>query len=206
MPRGVVLNLTPAEVVARARSLCVVPDDPAARIYYCNTPGRNGGADPEAITCASLWRDRKDTRDDPRGRLWATADCVGFALWAYGCDRLETAGNGEGTRWWNQNSIWLDATEPGDKRFAHRRPTWRFCDPYPGCLALIRGPIPGDKRVGHMAVVTKVVNGQATTVVHCSGSGKRRHGQAIGEDPIDVAFGKGPKARPVYYVERCPIV
>lgn len=192
--RGKVLALTPAEVVARARSLCVVPSDPASRIYYSSKTGRNGGADPEAITCASLWRDKADG-----GRLWLTSDCVGLAMWAYGCDRYQPP------LWVNQNALYREAT-------AGRG--WRFCDPYPGCLALIRGPIPGDKRVGHMAVVTEIrhatLNGDqqlesngayATHVVHCSGSGKRRHGQAIGEDPIGLAMGT---SRPVYFVERVP--
>jgi hypothetical protein len=181
--RGKVLSLTPAEVVARALSLCVVPDDESARIYYCNEPGKNGGADPEAITCASLWRDRKDTKEDPRGRLWATADCCGLAFWALGMDRFQPP------LWLTQNSVHREATA---KR------GWRFCDPRPGCIAgVVDGKKPdGSRRIGHVGIVTRQQAG-VWYVVHCSPSNHKRVGQGIAETTVRVAMG----ARPVYFAE-----
>lgn len=83
MPRGTLLALTRDEIVARALSSCVVVEDPSARIWYSSERGRNGGSDPEALTCASLWRDKAT------GKINCTADCVGFGSWCSGFDRYQ---------------------------------------------------------------------------------------------------------------------
>jgi hypothetical protein len=177
--RGAILKLTPTDVVARALSLCLVPEDRQARIWYSAERGRNGGSDPTANTCASIWRDPAD------GRIWCTSDCVGLGLWAYGMDRYQPP------LWLNQNSLYAEAKAG--------RGGWRFCNPYPGCLALILDDkrLDGSRRPGHVGVVTRQVAG-VWYAVHCSPSNHKRAGQGIAETTVRVAMG----ARSVHYVDR----
>jgi hypothetical protein len=186
--RGKRLSLTTAERLARAEAARVVPT--TGRIWYLVGAG---GKDPEASHCGS--------RAASDGRL--VADCVGFALWAYGVDRYHENGRGVMT-WFNQNSIYAEALN----LVGHAAKCWRFCEPYVGCLALIRGPIAGDSRVGHIGMVTGIdmTTPDGWLVTHCSPSNHRRVGQGIAETPIrPETFGKAgrPRTRPIYFVEGC---
>jgi hypothetical protein len=186
MPRGLDLRLSAADTLRRCGMACQVSPDRTDRIMYFVG---QGGKNPTAPDCRSY----------RPGCKVPEADCVGFALWALGKDRYEPP------HWWNQNFIYQSATNSAQ---ASR---WRFCDPYAGCLALIRGPIPAkrdpktgevlvpaDKRVGHVGIVTLAQDGKAVLVTHCSPSNHRRVGQGIAETTMAQAFG----AREVYYVER----
>lgn len=111
--RGKILSLTRTEVVARALSaLTHVPIPPSGSpkdaggrtIQYSREPGKNGGFDPTAKHCAS-WTDKKIP----------TADCVGFALWACGIDRLQPGYDGSRGEWLNCGALWDDAE--GDAKF-----------------------------------------------------------------------------------------
>ncbi len=200
MPRGVVLDFVDdAETVARAESLLVVPTDRQARIWYLSEPGRNGGSDPLANTCASIWRDKEDTKDDPAGKVWCTADCVGFGCWCAGFDRYQPQ-RCVTMDWVNQNSM------VGDARLvaAGKPGMFRFCDPRPGCFAVIvderyTDPTTGKEklRVGHVGVVTRQLAG-VWYCAHCSPSNHKRVDQAIAETTVRVAMG----ARKVYFLER----
>lgn len=172
MTRGADLRLDPLTVVARAIGACAVPADKSRRVMYFVG---QGGKDPAAPSCAS----------HRPGCAVPEADCVGFALWAYGVDRYQPP------TWWNQNSVHADAAGP--------RRRWRFCSPYEGCLALIRGPIPGDKRVGHIGVVVAAEANRATAIAHCSPRNHARVGQGIATTSVIQAFGT---SRPIYFVER----
>lgn len=170
--RGKVLNLTTEERLERARRACREPG-----IMY---KVAMGGKDPTAPHCATIVNG-----------LYLS-DCVGFALWAYGRDRLDAS-----STWWNQNSIYNDALKT--------RKAWRFCSPYAGCLALIRGPVPAengkpaDKRIGHIGMLTDV---EQWLVAHCSPSNHKRVGHSLAETPMrPQTFGK---TRPIYFVEAIP--
>ena len=185
MTRGLLLSLTPAEVVARALSLCVVPDDPAARIMYSSARGRNGGGDPDALTCASLWRDGN------RGPVRATADCVGFAAWAAGFDRYQPARATSYGGWLNQASMIMEAARPGGMFV-------ELDEPVLGCIGAIDNE---GKRVGHVGIVVGFKDG-VPQVAHCSPSNERRVGQAIAVTSARVAFG----SRQIHWLAIAPWV
>lgn len=179
--RGLIVRVPPDEVVARAMSLCVVPDDPAARIYYLVGAG---GKDPEALTCATRAKDTK--------RL--VSDCVGLASWAMGWDRYqpERATSYEG--WMNQHSALEETNRPGGL-------FRRLAVPVMGCMATMDNYVNdlGKKRVGHVGIVVSV---SPLTIVHCSPSNERRVGQSIAATSRVVAFG----GHPVFWLVLSPWV
>lgn len=158
MARGKVLNLSPEERVNRALEGAYAQDF----IQYCLTPGRNGGTNPDASTCASQWQ---------RGNknVW-TSDCVGFALWAYGLDRYQPRGAAAETKWLNTTSIWTMAKKGG--QWARRLEV-----PTPGCLVVYPSSLLKARPYGHIGVY--VGNDR---VVHCHGPAMR--GPAISIDAL----------------------
>jgi hypothetical protein len=178
MNRGAIIKLSADEMVDRALSACAVPKDRYERIWYCNTPGKNGGSRPAADHCASVWQDKHVT--------WKTADCVGFLAWCMGFDRYQPP------TWWNQNFILRDARGP--------RKFWKLVEsPAVGDVALVPD-LPATattrKRVGHVGLVT----GKANTdwlVTHCSPSNHKRVEQGIATTALSHAFGR----REVFFVK-----
>lgn len=172
MTRGAILNLTPEQIVDRALSACVPPMDPDEVIWYCSTPGLNGGADPTAETCASV---------NPKSKV-RSADCVGFLAWAAGFDRRQPV-RCRTMEWVNQNSMIADAARPaGDGMFR------RLLAPRLGCFAAIRDIPPtltSKKRTGHVAIVTSL---DPLYVTHCSPSNHRRVLQGIAQTTLAQAF------------------
>lgn len=74
--RGKVIALTTEQVIARAQSMV------GATIYY-RLEYPNGGTDPSAADPAARW-------SKPGSKFQnITCDCVGFAAWASGFDRLQ---------------------------------------------------------------------------------------------------------------------
>lgn len=175
MTRGAIIPLSPAEVVARALSLCVVPDDRQARIWYSCERGRNGGDDPTANTCASIWRDRGDG-----GRIWCTADCVGFACWAAGIDRYQPARCVSYAGWVNQNSMLMEARSGRPGALFH----WLH-SPRLGCFAVLGTE---GRRVGHVGIVVELGDA-GPRVAHCSPANHKRVDQAIAVTSEADAFG-----------------
>ena len=193
--RGANLDLTPGTVVGRALSQIYArpakptlapPDWVPKRIAYRLEGGYNGGKDPTASHCAS-WS---------YGRRTPTADCIGFALWAVGIDRLQPGYVGSRGEWLNCDAILDDAH--GSRRFF--RPVGSL-DGRPGDL-LVSGA-PDDGRHGHIGVIiaasaTRPDPGelQEVTVVDCS----PRHGR---DTAIDVGGSWSRLAeivRPVWYL------
>lgn len=182
MARGLLLALTREEVVARALSSAVVVEDPSARIYYSAERGRNGGTDPEALTCASLYR--------RSGNLVATADCVGFASWAAGFDRYQPKRATSYGGWLNQASILMETRRAGGMFRA-------LAAPELGCIAVIddiRDAAGKRTRPGHVGIVVELT--PVVKVAHCSPSNHRRVQQAIAVTGLREAFG----SRPITYV------
>lgn len=113
MARGKILDITAPQVVLRALSVLTSnpipppgsPKDAGGRaIQYSKEPGRNGGFDPTAPHPAS-WTDKRIP----------TADCVGFALWACGIDRMQPGYEGSRGEWLNCGALMDDAE--GECRF-----------------------------------------------------------------------------------------
>lgn len=132
-------------------------------IQYCLTSGRNGGFDPTAKTCASMW--------EIKGKTIYSADCVGYALHSYGWDRFQP----EFPFWGgylNTNSI-CAAADAGS-------PWVRVLDgPYPGCLVVYPANRKRLRLWGHVGVVIS-----ETEVIHCHGPKLR--GSAIDADSLKV--------------------
>lgn len=181
MSRGLLLALTPAEVVDRALSSAIVVEDRDARTWYSSARGRNGGADPEAITCASLWRDRAS------GKVVATADCVGFGSWAAGFDRYQPVrAKPSYGGWMNQASMIMETRRPGGMFRA-------LAGPELGCIAVIddiRDAAGKRARPGHVGIVVELA--PAVRVAHCSPSNHKRVDQAIAVTSLREAFGTRP--------------
>lgn len=139
--RGTVLYLSPDQVIARATSLV------GSRIFY-RLEYPNGGTDPTAKDCAARWSKENSSFVN------VTSDCVGFASWASGFDRLqeermEHVYDGR----INCDSMRIEAAHHG-KCFA------RLERPEPGCLVAY-GSLDADKDgnrdyAGHVGVVVGV--------------------------------------------------
>lgn len=179
MTRGLVVPLSPAEVVQRALFLAgevtsakldrylraSVPRCPT--IYYRMEAGRNGGFDPTAPDPASRWQ--------TDGGTWAvTCDCVGGAAWCAGFDRYQPVrfdhlyGG-----WCNTNSIIIDASGPARCFVALARPEI-------GSMVVCKSGSPGHA-VGHVGTIVSVPAEWDAT--------KRECWEAIGV--VDVAGRKG---------------
>lgn len=166
MTRGTYIPLTHDQRVDRAESLL----DGKPTIQYCLSSGRNGGAFPRALHCASAW-ERKP------GTTILTSDCVGFALWVCGVDRYQKATFPFWGGWMNTNSLVaaLDADHP-----------WvsELVAPLAGCLVVYPSytkPLGKDPATGRR--VLRRVMGHIgvylgdNQVAHCHGPPLR--GQAI---------------------------
>lgn len=192
MARGLLLDLTPAEVVARALSAAIVVEDREARIWYSSARGRNGGSDPEALTCASLWHDPAAAN-----HVRATADCVGFMAWAAGFDRYQPVrAKPSYGGWMNQASILMETRRIGGMFRAIPVPEL-------GAIAVIgdiRDAAGQRTRPGHVGIVVALdgrdVKPENVQVAHCSPSNHPRVGQGIAVTSARVAFG----TRPITYV------
>ncbi len=142
--RGVVLNLTPEEVAARARYLA---SSRCAHIYY-RLEYPNGGTDPSAVDPAARWR------ANPQGQINVTADCIAGAAWCGGWDRFQPI---RGAHVWegrfNCDSIRIEVSQYG-KCFE------RLERPEPGAM-LVYGSVDYDRagdrdRVGHVGTIMEV--------------------------------------------------
>lgn len=184
MARGLLIALTRDEVLARAFSATAVVDDRAARIWYSSARGRNGGSDPEALTCASLWR-------DATGKVNATADCVGFGAWAAGFDRYQPVrARPSYGGWLNQASMLMESRRPGGMFRA-------LAGPELGCIAVIddvRDAAGKRTRPGHVGLVVELA--PAIRIAHCSPANHKRVDQGIAVTGLREAFG----ARPITYL------
>lgn len=151
--RGLVVPLTPADVVQRALYLAGEAHgskldpfvrEPAAVCPVASYMLReyNGGKDPQAPHPFARWR-----TDD--GLPMLTADCMGGAAWCSGFDRYQPrrflhiyAG------WINTDSMIQDALGPAKCFEALGRPS-------PGALIVCRSGSPGH-RIGHVGVIVDV--------------------------------------------------
>lgn len=142
--RGKNLQLQSGTVVGRALSQIYVrpprppeaPDDwVSCLIQYRLEGGYNGGKDPSAPHCAS-WS---------FGDRVPTADCVGFALWSAGIDRLQPGYNGSRGEWLNCDSI-IDDSHGAQKFF---KPVGSLAGK-PGDLLVMPS---GDGAHGHIGVI-----------------------------------------------------
>lgn len=150
--RGMVVPLTPAQVVTRALYLVGArsgheldahvrsPAEVCPTIYY-RLPDHNGGDDPTAPDPASRWVTDGGTNA-------VTSDCVGGAAWCAGFDRFQPKRFGFYSGWINTNSMLLDARGPAKCFDDLRRPE-------PGTLIVCRSGSRGHK-VGHVGVVVSV--------------------------------------------------
>lgn len=156
MTRGLVVPLTPGQVVTRALYLAgertvhdldehvlVRSDTPElCPVIYYRLTDHNGGKDPRATDPADRWRTKVD------GATFVTSDCMGAAAWCSGFDRYQPsrmpASIGYGG-WYNTDSMLLDA----------RGPAACFVDvgrPEPGTMITCRSGSRGHT-VGHVGVV-----------------------------------------------------
>lgn len=171
---GAVLMLPHATRAERAEKLAG-PWSPTIWYFLDRERGvRNGGRNPLADDCATHWK-------DGNGKEWATADCVGFAIWCMGAKRkLSTFAEYHGSI--NTDSMLLDA--------AHTRSHFdRVTMPFRGCLIVMPGVMKDGKRVkpGHVGVVVEVDPAfdpahprlELVRVAHCSPSHHKTHGQAV---------------------------
>ncbi len=152
MTRGLVLPLTPVQVVTRALYLAGEMTSDALDAHVRN-PARecpvityqlktyNGGKDPTAPDPADRWLDGPGRR--------VTSDCMGGAAWCSGFDRYQSkrfAHIYEG--WINTDSMILDAKWTAKCFRALARPE-------PGSLIVCKSGSPGH-RIGHVGVVVFV--------------------------------------------------
>jgi len=179
--RGKILGLTNRDVVKRALSMVgyrpeiEAPRKGAAAVtvegQYCMEGGRNGGDDPTRPHPFTIWQ-------HPKKGTVATADCVGFGMWAQGADRkLEGRIHDYDGGWVNTDSACMDAA--GDCEL------FEPCDPFPGCIIVYpsrrvatvergTGRTVGKRIPGHWGTVVSVLPAQGRTkalvqVAHCHG-------------------------------------
>lgn len=161
--RGVILGLSPSDVVDRATLALRVDTE----IQYCADPGKNGGTSPAAPFCASRWR--------LDGRWVVTSDCVGFATWCLGTDRwLDGPDEDQAPdTWYNTDSMLADAAVR--RRYFHSVEI-----PIPSDLVVFPSTYRAGKRVrmGHVGVLVQVPAGVTASnraswklaeVAHCHG-------------------------------------
>lgn len=161
MSRGLVVPLSQAQVLARARYLAGLPgatletlDEHVRKdgapsecptIYY-RLKGFNGGKDPTAPDPATRWSER-DEHGVVHPRI--TSDCIGGASWCGGWDRFQPGRfphlyDG----WINTDSMRMDARGP-------MRCFIRLARPEPGCYVVFASGA-GGHAVGHIGTVIDV--------------------------------------------------
>lgn len=147
-------DLSDQQIIDRAVSMIGRKD-----IHYNMKAGRNGGRDPYAPS--------------PVSQGTNTADCVGFAFWAFGLDRYQpdfVYGSYEG--WINTNSMIGDALTKRSYFLPMVELVYPHFLVYPSSnkVELAQGFPP----VGHVGVVINEFK-----VVHCSHGNDERLGHAI---------------------------
>lgn len=181
-----VVKLSDDEKAARAELLATELWTPT--IWYFLDPEkgvRNGGRDPRARDCASVWK-------DGNGKEWSTADCVALTVWSGGyARRLEAFDeyeDSEGRGAINTDSMLLDAR--------HTQSVYRKLEkPRRGCV--ITMPSLRDtngKRLspGHTGRVVRAGDTLATTfVAHCSPRHHSKYHRAIAITAATI-FGSRP--------------
>jgi hypothetical protein len=188
-----IIALTAADHVVRARHAAQRPTNPLDTIRYfldLEKGTRNGGRNPEAMTCATTWTDAK-------GHVWHTSDCIGFLAWDNGFSRKqpkEVFSTYDGAI--NCDSLIIDARGDGWQDRKNRKPPRRqmfqeITRPYPGCMIVMPSiyPTGGGRIPGHCGEVVEVPAEwdpktpqlELVRVIHCSPSNVKRCGQAIGE-------------------------
>lgn len=139
MKRGIVLGLTPEQVVARARYLA---SEECATIYY-RLKGYNGGKDPTAADPADRWTAKG------KKTVNVTCDCAGAAAWCSGYDRYQPDRFAHIYGGWiNTDSMIIDASTDARCFVALDRPT-------PGAMIVCRSGSRGH-RIGHVGVIVEV--------------------------------------------------
>lgn len=158
--RGLVLDLSPAERVARWRYLAgelpigdldagvrrdgLAPSTKCPDIFY-RLKEFNGGKDPTAPDCATRWRSSPEAMTVNR-----TSDCIGGAAWGAGFDRYQPVRFAHVYGGWiNCDSMVMDA-DAGAKCFR------RIAAPVPGCFIVARSGAFGAGTVGHIGGVVAV--------------------------------------------------
>jgi hypothetical protein len=151
------------------------PADAGNRPIAYRREEQNGGKNPDAPHCA----------DWSYGNRTPTADCIGFALWASGIDRLQPGYDGTRGEWLNCHSLLADA---GSDQ--------RFCRP----LRMGEAAAPGDWLLtkSHIGVIVRPeTRASKVLIVDCS----PRHGR-------DTAVGLGGPwsascvvVRPLHYAD-----
>jgi hypothetical protein len=166
--RGKILPLTNRQVVERAMSMVGYKPVVAGLSLvgqYCMKAGRNGGADPSATHPFTVWK-------HPKKGTVASADCVGFGMWAQGADRLlEGLIHDYEGGWVNTDSALMDAA--GDREL------FEECEPFPGCAVVYPSrweERDGEKNhiPGHWGTVVTIVPAARRAkaliqVAHCHG-------------------------------------
>lgn len=126
-----------------------------------------GGRDPTSSSCGTKYSKSKKR----------VSDCIGFACWAWGFSRYSTRFPVYGG-WINTDSMVMCAD---DSVRSHMMLEWfTLLDaPVVGCFIVYPGIYaqkdPKDVkrsrvRIGHVGIVTEVVDGEPTKVIHCSSS------------------------------------
>ena len=102
----------------------------------------------------------------------AMCDCSGFAAWCAGLSRKTSH-----PFYVELNGGWLETTAIAADAIAVHGIFTKVDKPFPGCFAVF-----GDRngKQGHIGVVTEVVNGKATKVIHCSSTNSRT---SVAADP-----------------------
>ncbi|MGH7179912.1 MAG: hypothetical protein ACREJC_21225 [Tepidisphaeraceae bacterium] len=154
MTRGLVLGLTPEQVVARARYLA----SPECVTGYYRLEYPNGGTDPTASDPFARWQKPGSTFVN------VTADCIAGALWCQGVDRKQPKRFPLWEGSINCDSMLIDALGSSV------------------CFVVVDRPAPGDMcvygsvdydcdgdrdRVGHIMTITDVPAEWDRTVAEC---------------------------------------
>lgn len=162
MTRGLVLGLTPAQVVARARYLgglsdaSVLDSHVTAPALHCPEifyllSGHNGGKDPTACDPADRWikPDEIDAQGNRTVHTFTnrTADCIGGGVWCAGFDRYQPVRFGHIYNGWiNTDSMIADAIGPAK--------CFEVLDkPEPGCFVVAETHAAGFEECGHIGTV-----------------------------------------------------
>lgn len=171
--RGTYIPLTDDQVVKRAKEHldCWV-------IEYLLEPGKNGGTDPRATHCGTVW----DRDPGPKTRTVATSDCIGLAAYCSGWDRRQPDFPFWGG-WVNTDSL-CAAAEDGSP--------WviEYADPGPGRLIVYpsyRKLLGRDAATGRRVLGRRVPGHVGVclddkTAVHCHGPNLRGH--AVHKAPL----------------------
>lgn len=157
LPR--VRDLSPQQIIDRAMAMIGRKD-----IRYSMIRGRNGGRDPYAA--------------DPRSRGYNSADCIGFAFWAFGIDRYQPDFPFYGG-WINTDSMMMDAMAKRMFFVPLAEIEYPHMIVYPsGTKQEVAAGLP---RIGHIGVAI-----DDKRVIHCSYSNDRLlgHGVDIGAPRI----------------------